>query len=364
MRFNSSKLRQLSLAGALALIAQACLPLLVQPAFASAPNHVMVRLDRIASSTTTGGSICVMPNSGSTISNVLVTFPTTPSTDFTVNGTAANWTVSTTPTSHWPSGATALTGVTTASNVTSKTVTFPSNQTTPSSSTWYCFNFSGTTTLTTGGTSKPSTLSDYGKIHTNTDTTDVYYDLQIVGNDQIAVNATTVPPIFTMTFAGNTDGFPSNTLGTLNTLTDSTGNNINVSTNAANGWILWARSSAPAGAAKQALHSTTANYNLKSSSAVNSAAHSYAGTGEDYGTAVTVGACTVGSGTPDAAYDGASSKLGVLDMTTGSYYRIASGATASDTCPVNVKFRAAISTTTPAAQDYTDTVTVVGAGLF
>jgi hypothetical protein len=179
------------------------------------------------------------------------------------------------------------------------------------------------------------------------------------------VNATTVPPIFNMSFASNTDGFAANTLGTLNTITSSTGNNVTVSTNASLGWVLWARSSAPTGAAKQALRSTTANYNLKSASAVNSAAHTYSGSGEDFGLGVVPAACTTGgTATADAAYDGSSSKLGVLDMSTGSYYRIASLANASDTCPINIAFRAAISTVTPAAADYTDTVTVVGAGLF
>jgi hypothetical protein len=47
---------------AVAAIISLLVPFDVLPALASTPNHVMLRLDRIQSSTTTGGSVCVIPN--------------------------------------------------------------------------------------------------------------------------------------------------------------------------------------------------------------------------------------------------------------------------------------------------------------
>jgi hypothetical protein len=336
----------------------------VQDAHASSPAHVVVRLDRIQATTTTGGTVCVKPTSASTITSVTVVFPSTNGTDYAVVGTPANWTVTTTPTGNWPSGVTtaALGSVATATaaNAGTKTVTFPANQTSPVSTTYYCFNFSGTSTLTTSSAAAVPTT--YGTVATNADTTGVQYALAIVSNDQNVLNATTIPPIFTLAFA-------SNTLSTLTTLLHSTGVTLTAATNASAGWVLWARSSNLGVSNKQSLKSAAAGKNLQSASAVNSAAHTYAaGTnnGEDYGMSATVAACTVGAAsTVSANYDSAAgTKLGVLADNTGSFFPIASNVGPSSGCGVTVKFEAAIGTTTSAANDYTDTLTIVGAGLF
>src|SRR4051794_23860678 len=73
--------------------------LLVPKAGAVAFTKSYVRLDHLTGTTTTGGRVCATPsatNLASTEGKVVVTFPTTAATDFSVNGTAANWTVDTT----------------------------------------------------------------------------------------------------------------------------------------------------------------------------------------------------------------------------------------------------------------------------
>jgi hypothetical protein len=368
MREKLAIIKRLSLGGIAVILVQLFVPFLSQTALATAPGKVMVRLDRMSATTATGGSVCVKPTSASTITSVVVIFPTTAATDFVVNSTSANWNGNTTPTGNWPSGVTTtgIAGALTAA-VSGKQVTWTVNQTAPVSTTYYCFNFPGSSTLTTS--SAALTPTTYGSVATNADTTPNQYALAIVSSDQIALNATTVPPIFTLSFGANTDGFASNTLSTLTTLLHSTGVTLTAATNASAGWVLWARSSNVGTSSKQSLKSVAATKQIQSASAVNSAAHAYAsGTnnGEDYGMSASVAACTVGAASSvDAAYDSAAgTKLGVLADNTGSFFPIAANAGASSGCGVTVKFEAGIGVTTPAANDYTDTLTIVGAGLF
>lgn len=365
MNRTFAKAGRLSLVAIAALIMQLFIPFLASTATASSPNHAVVRLDRMSATMATGGSICVMPQSSSTISSVTVVFPTTSATDFVVNGTNTNWTTTNTPTSGWPSGAVAMGGIVTpaaSANNGTKTVVFTTNQTTPSTSTYYCFNFGSSSTLTTS--SAGATPSVYGSVATNADTTGAQYSLSIVASDQLALTATIVPPIFTMSFAANTDNFATNTLAL--GLNNSTGKAVSASTNASGGWVMWARGSNVGTSSKQSLKSVAASKQIQSASAVNTAAHPYSAGTEDYGISTTTAACTSG-GTPtaDPAYDSAAdTKLGVLADNTGAFYRVAALTSASDTCPVTFKFVAGINVTTPAAGDYTDTITIVGAGLF
>src|SRR5438094_47337 len=58
-----------------------------------------LRTDRMGSTVATGGTVCMTPQTTATEGKVLVTFPgtgTQSATSYGVNGTAANWTVTTT----------------------------------------------------------------------------------------------------------------------------------------------------------------------------------------------------------------------------------------------------------------------------
>jgi hypothetical protein len=157
-------------------------------AFSFLPQRVLagdlgalVKLDRQAVSKSTGGTICVIPETNGTEGSVQVIFPT----GMTVNPNSSNWTVTTT---NLPTGAIALPGAGTATAVSGQMVTFPSNDLT--TGTQYCFNFSSSSTLTT-----PSTTGTFvGTLRTrNTSNTVIdthAYGISITTNDQISVTAT------------------------------------------------------------------------------------------------------------------------------------------------------------------------------
>lgn len=322
-----------------------------------------VRLDRLSTTATTGGRVCAKPSAAalsSTEGKVLVTFPT----GFTVNSTASNWTVTTTG---LDSGQTAWPGIGTATAVSGQTVTFASGDLS-SSSTLYCFNFASSSTLTTPG-STGNNLS--GTIETqtagSTQVDTAQYALSIISNDQIVVSAS-VGATFTFALSGNTDSFGGNLDPAQ--VNSTTGRTATMTTNAAQGWILWAKSAngASGDATKGALKSTSANRTipLTNAKALGSASAVFSAGTEDYGLAAILQTDAAGGGTVsiDAAYssNGSDSKAGVLG--TGSFRPVASadGTSAGDV--VTLKELATITNGTPAATDYTDTITLVAAGQF
>lgn len=141
----------------------------------------LVKLDRLKISSSTGGTICATPESVGTENSLQVIFPS----GITVNSSASNWT---TTTSDLPDGATAMPGISTATNVTGQTVTFPVSDL--STGTMYCFHFASTNTLTT-----PSSTGNYeGTLRTRNASNTIIdtrnFGVAIVSNDQITVTAT------------------------------------------------------------------------------------------------------------------------------------------------------------------------------
>jgi hypothetical protein len=182
--------------------------------------------------------------------------------------------------------------------------------------------------------------------------------VRVISNDQVVVTAT-VPPSFNFAFNNNTtDAFGNLTTAGVST----TGKTITLNTNATSGWIVWAKSLN--GAAKGSLTSATTSHPITSGSSLGSASHAFSANTEDYGLAVTVNTNGTGGGNPaaDAAYDGTSTKFGVLD--SQNYRPIASSGGTANGDIINVLERASIAADTPAANDYTDTITFIGAGNF
>lgn len=322
-------------------------------------QRAFIRLDTMRATQPTGGRVCARPATAATEANVQVRFPTTAATDFVVNATAANWTVNTTG---LDTGQTAWVGIGTATAVSGKTVTFPSGDLVVG--TLYCFNFSGTNTLTNSSAGLVPSITP--QITTNTsapaviDQTDV--DLNIITDDRVVITAV-VPPSFTMTLSGNTDSFTSN-LST-GSIVSTTGRTISVTTNSAGGWIVWARDLNNNGSGRGSLRSATAsNYNLAGSANVGTAARVPTAGSEDYGLGVTINTDAAGGGTVtvDAAYVGTSNQIGTLDP--AGFRPIASSNGTANGDIINLNGRATIAGQTPAANDYTDTVTYIGAGVF
>lgn len=327
-------------------------------------DQAYLRLNRMTASTATGGLVCAEPSTVGTEADVQVTFPS----GFTVNTTASNWTVTTTDI---PSGSTAWPGIGTASAVSSQTVTFPSTDLTVG--TLYCFNFASTTTLTTGsaGSDQTGTITTRTSGPATIDTST--YAVAVITSDSITVTAA-VPPTFTMSLSGNTAA-----LGTLSSssVTSASAINLNVSTNAANGWTAWVRSTnedtqpaiPPANTGYGALFSTIANSSIGRSggSATNDGTPESLAALNSYGYILDVNLNTdntqgTGTLTIDAEYNGANTNSGGTLLTTLNEIASADGTTAGDI--VDLVVRARINAIQPAGADYTDTLIVVANGNF
>jgi hypothetical protein len=314
-------------------------------AHAAGLTQAEVRLDRLKASTATGGTVCAKTTTVGVETTVKVDFPT----GFTVNGTASNWTVTTT---NLPTGSTPWIGIGTASLVASQAVTFPSGDMVVG--TLYCFNFSGTTTLTTGtaGNDKVGVVTAQLAGPTTNDSSS--YSLSIISDDQIVVSAV-VPPTFSFALNGNTDAFTAN-LST--TTVSTTGKTATITTNAANGWVTWVKS------ANAALSSASTSATIATAGSIDAAPTDLAGTtGYVLDTDLTTDSGTgTGTVTVDAEYNGSNTTSGGTLSTNFQPIASCNGTTAGDV--LTITERAKITAVQKAANDYTDTLTVVSAGLF
>jgi hypothetical protein len=345
--------------------------LLPSVAQASEFQTAIVRLDRMAKSTNTGGTVCLKPATAGSTTSVVVTFPSVTS-PFTLDTSAGGWPVDTTadPDSvgsgnlYWPSGASSLTNVQAGTgDNTAKTATFSiSPAMTLTVGTLYCFNFSAENTGVTGPTlTTGSTVSDalIGRVETNLDGSNVAFAILNTDGDQINVTAV-VPPIFQFVLGGTTDTIPGTGNMDYSTTNTSAGVSITVHTNAKQGWIAWAKS------ANQGLVSASAgNYSVNSVGFNSGSPTALSpGTVEGYGliNGVAISGTSTCTMTVAPEYVASSNHAGAA---TANFQQIGActGGT-SDGDRFVLQERAAITITTPAAPDYTDTITVVGAGSF
>lgn len=339
-------IRRTAVLEAIVLLLVIVLPILSEKAEAAGLQQVWVRLDRMQASTTTGGTVCVKTAVADvTESNVAVTFPS----DFTLNETATNWTVTTT---NLPSGATAWAGIATATSAVdaTKIATFPSSNLT--ADTLYCFNFTGTSTLTTGsaGASKTGTVATGGNSSA--------YATAVISDDQIDITAT-VPATFSFVLSAN-----ASDLGTLSSssISSGTGVTVTIGTNAAAGWVTWVKS------ANAALNSSSTGASIATAGTVNDTPEdldSVTGYVLDVDrTTDAGGGCTLQQNPSFGdEYDGTdATQGGSLSTTFQPIAECVTGTANSDV--ITLIPRAKIVATQAAATDYADTLTVVGAGRF
>lgn len=318
---------------------------LVQKAQAAPLTQVLVRFDRMMISTATTGTVCANAPTTAVEADVQVIFPT----GYTL-GAAGTFTVSTTNLA-WPTGAAAWPGINTATNVTGQTVTFPSSDLVVG--TLYCFNWTNSAAVSVKAT---ATSSNLGSITTRTnapvtiDTAE--YSTASITNDQIVVSAT-VPQAFSFALSGNTDALGN--LSTGSVTTSPTPRTATVNTNAKNGWTVWARD------ANTGLTSATASSTIASTTPGSNSTLS-AGT-NGYNTGVTSsqvgGSGTISVATPFVG--GSVGRGGGLDTTLRA---LATSNGTAATAVLTLTNNVAISATQAAATDYTDTITVIAAGLF
>jgi hypothetical protein len=343
--------KKISAINVLALLIAAVAPFVsLNGASAANLSTTIVKLDRLKAATATGGTICAKPTTASTEASVQVTFPA----GFTLNSTAANWTTTTT---NLPSGTSAWVGVGTATAVAGQVVTFPSGELVVG--TTYCFNFSGTTTLTNGtaGNDKLGTVATRDAALATIDSAN--YALSIVSDDQIVINAV-VPPIFSFALSGNTDAFTGNLSSS--SVTSTSGRTASVATNANNGWVTWVKS------ANAGLNSAVTAASIATAGSVDDAPTDLSGT---TGYALDVDITTdsaQGTGTVTQAagygaeYNGVGASSGGTLSTDFQPIAASSGTTGGDV--LTLTERARVTAVQPAANDYTDTLTVIAAGRF
>jgi len=263
---------KLIIAAIAALMAELVVPELSSVAQAAPPQFAQayVRLDRHKVLTRSGSTICATPTAattGVTESLVKITYPTDSgaATDFTVNATASHWVVDS---ADLPAGSTfwpgMTSGTTTATNVTGHTVTFASGDLT--AGTMYCFHItggtsSGTATLTNGSLPASSvnivnaTLITYDNAGTPAPVNQTNWSTDVTTDDSIVVSAI-VPPNFRIDLSAYADAFTGNLDPAA--IVSTSGVTVSIATNAAQGWIAWAKDQ------YQGLFSATANYTIDS----------------------------------------------------------------------------------------------------
>lgn len=321
---------------------------LTESAHAASLTGVSVRFDRMEISTATTGTVCATPASTATEASVVVTFPT----GYTL-GTASTFTVSTTNLA-WPSGGTAWLGINTATNVTGQAVTFPSSDLTVG--TLYCFNWTNTAAVTV---TSSASASNIGSVTTQTSTPTSIDTAQFatasLTNDQIVVTAT-VPSTFSFALSGNTDSLGN--LSTGSVTPSPTPRTATVNTNAQSGWMVWAKDTSAG------LNSANASHTIASNCSSGTGTNSTLSAGtEGYNSGVT-STQTGGTGTITVTTPFVGGSLGKGGGLCTAYQTLATSNGSANGAVLTLTNNVAISATTPEASDYTDTITVVGAGLF
>lgn len=343
-----------SLGIVLSIITLTLYPLTFPRSANAAVNESFVRFNRLETGAPVSGTACLNTGTTGTETNVTIVFPT----DWTINTTPANWTVTTTslPTAAGGGAATAWPNIDdadgTGGGVVGTSVTFGltgAGDLTPG--TFYCFNFAGaSSTIGPAGNNKTGMLQTQGG-SPFVDTVDWATSIVSTGGDQITVTAS-VSATMTFSLSGS-----SVNLGTLSTSAVNSGTGITqtVSTNARNGWISWVRS---------------LNAGLDSASApdsIDSAAWA-SGVGNIVDLSSNTGYVldvNQGSGTPTIATEyngtGDANEGGNLDL---QFRQTARGLAPASGNTVSLRVRTKPDATTAAASDYTDTLTVVAAGSF
>jgi len=242
----------------------------------------------------------------------------------------------------------ALPGSSLTASGSSSTITV-SNVTALSADTSYCGILNSTSAVT-----NPTTASTYQvNITAGSDTAIAAVD--IISNDQVTVSAV-VPPTFTLALSSNSDNFITNL--SPYSISATTGITATVNTNATNGWFLWGSDS------NSGLRSASQNYTIPSVTPGTNATLSSGTAG--YLTGIPSSSISQGSG---AGVTSASTAYASSGVGNGSGLNTTPNLLASSTGTANgasvaVKEYATISPVTPAGSDYSDTITLVGAGSF
>lgn len=313
----------------------------IDQVFAASFSQASIRYDRMKTSTATSIQVLLVPKTVGT-TEIKVTFGagvTIPTTGLTVT------------TTNLPSGAVALPGtLTVASNGSSIVVT---GLTTLTVGTTYAFNVgTGISTPVAAGQIL-DTIDSQNSTHTVIDSTTVAS--RFITDDQIVITGN-VPPSFTFSLSGNTDSFTTDLSSS--SVVSTTGKTVSVTTNASKGWIGWVKS------ANTSLLSATSGESINTTGTVDSTTSTCSAGTDCYVLDADKTTTGTGSGALSIAaeYDGTGTSSGGTLSTSLTPFATRTGKTNGDV--ITLIARASIISTKAAANDYTDTLTIIGAGNF
>lgn len=314
-------------------------------AAAASLSNSYLRINRMATSTVTSARL-VFKTAGAGATTVSVNMNGADSTTWTGTAGVVNATQTASSAScAADTGATALPGTLAASG-SGSTVTI-TGVTALAAATSYCVDLTSASALTT-----PNTAGEYHPVVT-AGADNITLAVRVVTNDQIVVNAV-VPPTFNFVLSGNIDNFSSNL--SAGSVVQTSGVTATVNTNAKNGWLAWAKDS------NTGLTSTAAAKTIPSTTPGTSATLTAGTEGFAFGITNVVQGSGTGTTTAATAYNAQAGAHGSgLDATLR---QIASSTGTANGAVLTLKAASAINSSTPAANDYTDTITVIGAGNF
>jgi hypothetical protein len=298
-------------------------------------SSVIVEFTTSASNTGTNGSLVFSGWTGSGGTGTVATSQTVTNTVTGVNCTTITGAAANLPGSPTAAG-TAGTGTIAITDATAL-----------AANTNYCY------VLTNAITANPTAAGQTNVFVTAGSDTAGSTAIDIISNDQVVVSATT-PPLFTMALSANSDAFASN-LSTSSIIATG-GINVTINTNAKNGWHVWGSDT------NTGIRSTTQSYTVAAKTPGTNATLSTGNEGYLSGiSGITQGS---GAGTTSATTAYASSGSGNGSGLDGTERQIASSTGTASGAIVPVKEYATISSVTPAATDYSDTIILLGAGSF
>jgi len=341
---TNKKIFSLVAAGVLCL--QLAYGIFVGTASAASLTNTSLRLDRMKTAQTTPFRLVFRTVSAGATS-VAINLNGADSSTWTGSSGTVNATQTATGTAGCDASATALPGTLSASG-TGSTITI-TGVTALSAATTYCVTLSSATALT-----NPTVGEYHPTVTVGSDSTTIA--LRVITDDQVVVSAT-VAPSFNFVLDANTTSFTANLDAAV--VRQTTARTITVTTNATNGWIAWAKdlnTGLTSAAAAKTIASTTPG----------TTATLVAGT-EGYVVSTEVTSDAAGGGTVSipTAYQGtAGNNVGSGLDTTFRMIASSTGTAGAAGDVVTIRGKSAISGATPAATDYTDTWTIIGAGTF
>jgi hypothetical protein len=356
---KSNRSLRLTLLSLLALLVSIVQPAFLGTARAGTLTNTYVRETRMQASTASALRVVFSTvNTVSTGGKLVLTFSSGSDTNDTGNGytinTSQTTSVSTCPTE---SGATALPGTlsATGSNTSgSKSITI-TGLTALAATTAYCVDLTGSA-ITNPASTGNATINVADQTSGSAVVDSTYVGLDALSSDQITVSAM-VPPSFTLALSGTTDSLGTVTTGTVAV---SSGRTATMTTNAVHGWIAWVED------LNAGLTSATASYTINTNGpGVGSAAATIANNSDNYVLDAQLTTNASGSAAIAAPYNGGATSLhkgGSFSSTVYQKVGSATGTTSGDVLTLNEL--AAVGPQTPAANDYTDTITYIAAGNF